>query len=257
MTYRHLIIRFLCCATVFSAILCADHGAHAAIQPVSQQQTPDHYTRLQMFYQMETLTGIPWYYLAAIDQFERSIQGVRKDKQKTEGLIAIQIPSRLWHGAFNPDRGTSHMLAIHLFNGMGRDGDGDLIADPKNDRDVLYTMASYIRRYGITEDHIRIALWEYYKRDKNRLHHHRIRQYLSSFRHAEARPQRFPAAPSLQLQLSQHMGVCPRLGRTPHARRHRHIRRLRHSCSQHRLRDCGRKGMEQIWGMADRDSRFG
>lgn len=122
--------------------------------------------RQYLFERMEGLTGIPWYYLAAIDQFERSIQKVRKDLPGKKGIVAITVPHDLWSGFLNPVEYDTNLSSIAFFKGIGRDGSGDEKADPDNDLDVLYTIAAYISEFGLSEDDIRIALWEYYKRDK-------------------------------------------------------------------------------------------
>ncbi|MCF6092401.1 M23 family metallopeptidase [Microaerobacter geothermalis] len=122
--------------------------------------------RQYLFEKMESLFGIPWYYLAAIDQYERSIAKVRKDIPVKEGLIAIYIPPSKWTGFLNPNPNDVEPKSIQFFNGMGLDGNGDGLADPKNDLDVLFTMTQYLSSYGFKEEDIRIALWEYYKREK-------------------------------------------------------------------------------------------
>ncbi|MBO8171808.1 MAG: M23 family metallopeptidase [Bacillaceae bacterium] len=137
--------------------------AKAVEQDEREQMTVE---RMHMFQHMEGLTGVPWYYLAAIDQFERNIQKVRKDIPGKKGIIAITVPTRKWSGFLNPMQYDTHPSSILFFNGLGRDGSGDGKADPENDLDVLYSMARYISEYGFTEDDVRIALWEYYKRDK-------------------------------------------------------------------------------------------
>ncbi len=122
--------------------------------------------RKALFEKMESILGIPWYFLAAIDQYERSIQAVRKDTPKRDGMIAIQFPGEKWAGFLNPDHGDDQITSIQFFNGMGKDGSGDGLADPHDDFDVLYTMAYYIAQHGFTNNDIRIALWEYYGQDK-------------------------------------------------------------------------------------------
>ena len=46
--------------------------------------------RMDYYIQHENIL-LPWYYLAAVDQFERNIQEVRKDIPKRESVIAIQF----------------------------------------------------------------------------------------------------------------------------------------------------------------------
>src|SRR5690625_2324409 len=99
--------------------------------------------RLSLYKKTEALTHIPWYYIAAIDQYERNI-GRLKDHESR--LSRIQIPSEKWYGTLPPSIDYKHFeYLVHLFDGSGQDGDGDYIADHDNDEDVLYTMALLIR----------------------------------------------------------------------------------------------------------------
>ncbi|KIO61305.1 hypothetical protein B4064_0018 [Caldibacillus thermoamylovorans] len=122
--------------------------------------------RMVLYKKIESVTFIPWYYLAAIDQYERNIRSVRKDLPKPTGLTGIYIPAEKWCGLLNPDQEDTNPLSIKIFGGIGQDGNGDGKAERTNDEDVLYTMANYLLNFGTDEDHIKIGLWEYYKRDK-------------------------------------------------------------------------------------------
>ncbi|RKQ29614.1 M23 family metallopeptidase [Oceanobacillus halophilus] len=116
--------------------------------------------RMALFKKTEALTQIPWYYFAAIDNFERNT----KDSRKPEKVISIEIPLELWFGIGNVNKSQKAEI-IKLFDGKGKDGNGDGKADPDNAEDILYTMGNMILEYGPTEDDIKIALWNYYKRD--------------------------------------------------------------------------------------------
>nr|MBO2470626.1 peptidase M23 [Bacillota bacterium] len=59
--------------------------------------------RQALFMRMEAVTGVPWEYLAAADQWERSIQAVRRDLPKRDGLVALHIPPHAWAGPLNPN----------------------------------------------------------------------------------------------------------------------------------------------------------
>lgn len=122
--------------------------------------------RMVLYKKIESVTFIPWYYLAAIDQYERNIRSVRKDLPKPTGLTGIYFPAEKWCGLLNPDQEDTNPLSIKIFGGIGQDGNGDGKAERTNDEDVLYTMANYLLNFGTDEDHIKIGLWEYYKRDK-------------------------------------------------------------------------------------------
>ena len=116
--------------------------------------------RMALFKKTEALTQIPWYYFAAIDNYERNT----KEDKDPEPVISISIPTEIWFGL-----GNSSMIKdesfITFFYGKGKDGNGDGKADPKNPEDILYTMGTIILEYGQTEDDIKIALWNHYKRD--------------------------------------------------------------------------------------------
>jgi murein DD-endopeptidase MepM/ murein hydrolase activator NlpD len=122
--------------------------------------------RMKLYKKVETVTQIPWYYLAAIDQYERNIRQVRRDLPKPTSVIAIYFRPEQWAGFANPDPDDENPESIQFFNGMGVDGDGDGKASRENDEDVLYTFAHYLLNYGVDHDNLKIGLWNYYKRDK-------------------------------------------------------------------------------------------
>jgi peptidoglycan LD-endopeptidase LytH len=108
---------------------------------------------------LETLTGVPWEYLAAIDQFESNIH-----KKKNQGkLSSIQIPSYVWAGLVNPNPNDVNPLSIQFFHGIGKDVNGDGIADPHNDAEILYSIAKYLTQRGTSEKEIRKQIWSYYQ----------------------------------------------------------------------------------------------
>lgn len=109
---------------------------------------------------------VPWYYLAAIDQYERNIQSVRSDIPKRDSVIAIQFSEEYWDGPLNSSDGDSPSSDISYFGGMGLDGNGDGIADRNNDEDIIYTMASYLSQFGLEEEHFKLALYEYYRTEE-------------------------------------------------------------------------------------------
>jgi peptidoglycan LD-endopeptidase LytH len=125
-----------------------------------------YYERMSLYTKVETVTQIPWYYFAAIDQYERSIRRARKDLPKEEGFIGIYIKPEDWSGPLNPNSNDSNPLSIQLFGGIGVDGNGDGVADQKNDEDILFTFADMLSTYGTDEESIKIALWDYYQRDR-------------------------------------------------------------------------------------------
>ena len=59
---------------------------------------------MELYQKVESVTNIPWYYLAAIDQYERNIRQSRKDIPKAEGISGIYFPKEKWTGITNPNR---------------------------------------------------------------------------------------------------------------------------------------------------------
>ncbi len=132
---------------------------NAPVDPVLQQ-------RLQLFQRLEFVYGIPWSYLAAIDQYERTMKKRQKQEKPDSRLTAIDIPSSVWCGSLNPEDDDTDHSSICFFGGIGCDGDGDDRADRHNDMDVLTTMIRYLSQFGFNRDDWKIGLWSYYKRDR-------------------------------------------------------------------------------------------
>jgi murein DD-endopeptidase MepM/ murein hydrolase activator NlpD len=151
---RALWIMSICLLLFLPAI-----DAHAEEIDVYQQ-------RMHLYKKVETVTQIPWYYLAAIDQYERSIREVRRDLPKADGTIGIYIRPEQWAGLTNPNSSDKNPTSIQFFNGLGADGNGDGKASLKNDEDVLFAFANYLLSYGVDPDNLKIGLWNYYHRDK-------------------------------------------------------------------------------------------
>ena len=121
--------------------------------------------RMGLYLRFENVT-VPWYYLAAVDQYERNIQQVRTDIPKREGPIAIQFSDDFWTGPLNPDKNDTSPVSIAYSDGNGLDGNEDGSADSNNVEDVLYTMATYLSSYGQTDEDFEKALLDYYKREE-------------------------------------------------------------------------------------------
>lgn len=121
--------------------------------------------RMNLYKSYET-PFVPWYRLAAVDQYERNIQEVRKDIPKRESIIAIQFSPEFWVGELNPNEEDTSPFSIGYFGGKGFDGNGDGKADRNHDQDILYTMATYLSEFGPSEEDFKTALWEYYKDEK-------------------------------------------------------------------------------------------
>lgn len=122
--------------------------------------------RMELYKKFQTVTNIPWYYLAAIDQYERNVRQARRDIPDAEGITGIYFKPEDWAGIMNPEPKDENPISIQFFNGLGIDGDGDGKASLTNDEDVLYTFANILLSYGSDHDNLKIGLWNYYKRDK-------------------------------------------------------------------------------------------
>lgn len=143
--------------------------------------------RMALYKKTEALTQIPWYYIAAIDQYERQIQ---KDLAEDQ-IISIRFAPEIWYG---PGNQSMEEKAITIFNGIGKDGNGDGKADPKNGEDVLYAMASYVSQYGHSQEDIKIALWNYYKRDLTVQTIKNTARVFKKFHHVHLTERDFPVA---------------------------------------------------------------
>jgi len=119
-----------------------------------------------LYLKTAALTDIPWYYLAAIDQYERNVRLSRQDLPDPKGLQGISIHPSIWSGPLNPNQQETDPRRIAFFGGIGRDGNGDGKADQANPEDTLYTMGSYMQKLGTTKPFIKISLWNYYHKDK-------------------------------------------------------------------------------------------
>lgn len=120
-----------------------------------------------LFSKIEIETGIPWYYFAAIDQYERTMNFVQKNRPKKDGPISIYIPPSRWSGMLNPNQQDILLDSITFFGGIGQDGNADGKADQNDNEDVLYTVAQHILSYGTSPEDFRIALWEYYRNSRS------------------------------------------------------------------------------------------
>jgi peptidoglycan LD-endopeptidase LytH len=151
MSFRFILI---CLSIMFFLLLSYD--VHAE----KEEEETIYDERMALFKKTEALTQIPWYYLAAIDNYERNI----KNSDEPEEVISIEIQPEIWFGLGN-NSSLKETTLIDTFNGKGKDGNGDGIADPDNEEDILYTMALILLEYGPSKDDIRIALWNHYNRD--------------------------------------------------------------------------------------------
>lgn len=123
--------------------------------------------RRSLYDKLSIVTGIPWFWMAAIDQYERSMSKVRPKARPMLGAnVGVFIEQERWAGPLNPNVEDSSPVSIRWFNGIGRDGDGNGQAERTSDIDLLYSLVAHISTYGTTEDDFSIGLWEYYQNSR-------------------------------------------------------------------------------------------
>lgn len=114
------------------------------------------------YYMKYSSIEVPWFYLAAIDQFERNIQEVRSDLEQREEPIAMNFSPHIWAGLHNPSYEDQSPFSIAYFDGLGKDGDGDGFASTNSPDDIMYTLSEYLHAYSHTEKGFKKALMDYY-----------------------------------------------------------------------------------------------
>ncbi|MBM7621822.1 murein DD-endopeptidase MepM/ murein hydrolase activator NlpD [Bacillus tianshenii] len=156
-------IRLLLCFILLIGYIPVSASA-TTLESMTEEQI--YQKRNELYTKMQSITQIPWHYFAAVDQYERNVRRARRDIPKATGVIGIYYKPEIWAGPLNPNPKDTNPSSIQFFSGVGQDGNGDGIADSTNDEDVLYTFATYLQSYGTDKENLKIALWDYYQRDK-------------------------------------------------------------------------------------------
>lgn len=156
-------IRLLLCCILLIGYL-PDSASATTLENMTDEQIYEK--RNELYTKMQSITQIPWHYFAAVDQYERNVRRARRDIPKATGVIGIYYKPEIWAGPLNPNPKDTNPSSIQFFSGVGQDGNGDGVADSTNDEDVLYTFATYLQSYGTDKENLKIALWDYYQRDK-------------------------------------------------------------------------------------------
>lgn len=150
------IIRLSFILSCFSLLLIGDVSA-------TEGPTREEILKNRMDYYIKYATvEVPWYQLAAIDQFERNIREVRNDLEQREEPIAMTFSSNLWVGELNPFPEDESPFSIAYFNGIGQDGTGNGVANRYDPDDTLYTLSEYLKTYAYKEDGFTEALMQLY-----------------------------------------------------------------------------------------------
>lgn len=144
--------------------------------------------RFALYKKTAAITNVPWHILAAFDQYERNI-----NKVDDEELVGIEFPEELWYGAGNVEK-DNDVRTIELFHGIGRDGNGDGIADMTDPEDILFTAGMLLSEHGVTNDDIKISLWHYYNRDLSVKTIMNIAKVYDHFQMIDLRDRQFPVS---------------------------------------------------------------
>lgn len=126
--------------------------------------------------------NIPWEYLVGINYVESTL-GTNKSASNVGAIGPMQFMERTWVGWSEqfavdyPNARTQHWgkgdindiylneikkpEVIKRYGGLGRDGDGDGIADPLNEVDAIFSAANYLARNGMAEGKIDKAIFAY------------------------------------------------------------------------------------------------
>ncbi|KEO81076.1 peptidase M23 [Tumebacillus flagellatus] len=142
-----------------SAVAAETDAAAEEDMPVLTQPQEE----MPVLYQVEKQTRVPWYYLAAVNQYEMGIHWQKNRQNQNASPIQIEMPVEKWSGPVNPQLEDKNPMTIKLFGGIGLDGNNDKKADRLDPVDELFTMAKYLGRSGHDEDSMRRALWDYYQ----------------------------------------------------------------------------------------------
>lgn len=170
--YRRWIRRITAAVLLPAAAVFLWNGAYAEASATTAQEQKaaepkgkEQFAARKLLYdQISAVTQMPWYRLAAIDQYERTLTRVHpKDRQHPEREIGIFVPSTAWAGPLNPNPEDMSPTTIAMYGGIGQDGSGDGQADRNNNADLLYSLASKLNAYGPSADDFGIGLWAYYQ----------------------------------------------------------------------------------------------
>ncbi|MEK3881994.1 M23 family metallopeptidase [Paenibacillus sp. PL2-23] len=137
--------------------------------------------RRELYDNLSTVTGVDWYWIAAVDQYERTISKARpKARPQLGQTVGVFIEPERWAGELNPDTEDMLPVSISWFQGIGRDGDGNGLAERSSDFDLLYSLITYASAQGTNDERFPIGLWEYYRNGRSVK---RISQFAKLYKH--------------------------------------------------------------------------
>jgi hypothetical protein len=144
LSVNYRIIISLLCMIILSSFLnesglgIVTVSAEASNKPNTTSDLSIYDQRRNLYEEIEILTQIPWYWIAALDQYERSITPRKEIKKENSRLAGIRFKETMWAGPFNPNLDDKNPATIAMFGGIGQDATADGSADPENDRDSWY-----------------------------------------------------------------------------------------------------------------------
>lgn len=137
--------------------------------------------RRELYDKLSSVTGVEWHWIAAVDQYERSMTKARpKDHPALGQTVGVFVAPDRWAGALNPDTEDSSPVSIRFFNGIGKDGDGNGIAERTSDFDLLYSLISFMSTRGTSDDRFPAGVWDYYRNSRAV---QRIQQFDAIYKH--------------------------------------------------------------------------
>jgi peptidoglycan LD-endopeptidase LytH len=132
-----------------------EQSAHAPQSAQSEQQLP------AWIQNVSKQTGLQWYDIAAIHQYEYNLHNKKNSPQQQTHL---SIPAPLWAGLLNPNPNETNPALIRLYGGIGRDGNGDGMANRLNREDATLSFFSFLSGHGCDERHLHQTLLDYYQK---------------------------------------------------------------------------------------------
>jgi peptidoglycan LD-endopeptidase LytH len=150
--------------------------------------------RKLLYERISLMTGLSWHLLAAIDQYERTMSRAHPKTRalRKDAIVGVFIPEKRWSGELNPETNDKEPVSIRVFQGVGRDGSGDGIADRESDEDLLYSVAMQVLRYGSSGEDFPIGLWEYYHNTRAVQRIMQFSKLYETFGHLELKGNAFP-----------------------------------------------------------------
>lgn len=147
----------------FLVVVMAFFGLFSVQAKANETESEEASSRLKVYKDFAYASGVPWYEIAAMDQYERNIATFKEGPEAALSYenIAMRFAPDIWSGHASMVDYEKCPIKIGLFGGIGRDGDGDGMADINNEQDVMYTLVKYLLSFNSFEE----ALGAYYQNE--------------------------------------------------------------------------------------------